>query len=93
MLILTRRKNEKVMIGEDIIIEVLGINGNQVKIGFSAPQQVGIMREEIIGQPKKLKPIEMPIPIIKKKRRKIDPQAPMYVKQADKLPTTFYDDH
>ena len=48
MLILTRRKNEKICIGDDIWIEVLQINGNQVRIGISAPRETPVHREEIL---------------------------------------------
>lgn len=47
MLILTRRINESIRIGDDISITVLGINGNQVRLGFDAPKEVGVHREEI----------------------------------------------
>ena len=47
MLILTRRANESLMIGDDIKITVLGIKGNQVRIGIDAPKDVAVHREEI----------------------------------------------
>ncbi len=47
MLILTRRANESLMIGDDIKITVLGIKGNQVRIGIDAPKDVPVHREEI----------------------------------------------
>ncbi len=47
MLILTRRVGESVMIGDDVIITVLGVKSNQVRIGINAPQQVAVHREEI----------------------------------------------
>jgi len=47
MLHLTRRINEKVKIGDDITIVVLGIDRGQVKLGFDAPPEVPIHREEI----------------------------------------------
>lgn len=47
MLILTRRINEVIMINEDIKITILDIDGNQVHIGFEAPKEVSIHREEI----------------------------------------------
>ena len=47
MLILTRRAGETVMIGSDITITVLGVNGNQVRIGINAPKDVAVHREEI----------------------------------------------
>ncbi len=47
MLILTRRAGETVMIGNDITITVLGVKGNQVRIGINAPKDVPVHREEI----------------------------------------------
>jgi carbon storage regulator len=47
MLILTRRAGETVMIGSDITITVLGVKGNQVRIGINAPKDVAVHREEI----------------------------------------------
>ncbi|EMB0750388.1 carbon storage regulator CsrA [Providencia rettgeri] len=47
MLILTRRINEEVMIGDDIKIRILGVKGNQVRIGIAAPEGVSVHREEI----------------------------------------------
>lgn len=47
MLILTRKVDEKLLIGDDIAISVLEIRGNQVKIGIDAPKDVAIYREEI----------------------------------------------
>ena len=47
MLILTRRVGETIRIGDNIEITVLGVNGNQVKIGTNAPKDVEVHREEI----------------------------------------------
>ena len=47
MLILTRRVGESLMIGDDINVTVLGIRGNQVRIGVNAPKDVSVHREEI----------------------------------------------
>lgn len=47
MLILTRRIGESVNIGDDIQITILGVRGNQVRIGIEAPQNVAVHREEI----------------------------------------------
>ena len=47
MLILTRRTNETLMIGDDIKITVLNVKGNQVRIGIDAPNNIAVHREEI----------------------------------------------
>ncbi len=47
MLILTRRAGESVMVGSDITIAVLGVKGNQVRIGINAPKEIAVHREEI----------------------------------------------
>lgn len=47
MLILTRRAGETLMIGDDVTITVLGVKGNQVRVGVNAPKHVSVHREEI----------------------------------------------
>lgn len=47
MLILTRRVNETIMIGDDVSITVLGVKGNQCRIGVTAPKEIEVHREEI----------------------------------------------
>jgi len=47
MLILTRRVGESIIIGEDIVLTVLGVKGNQVRIGTDAPKNMSVHREEI----------------------------------------------
>jgi carbon storage regulator len=47
MLVLTRRVGETLMVGDEVTVSVLGVKGNQVKIGINAPREVGVHREEI----------------------------------------------
>jgi carbon storage regulator CsrA len=50
MLILTRRVGERLMIGDDVSVTVLGVKGNQVRIGVDAPTSVDVHREEIYAR-------------------------------------------
>jgi carbon storage regulator len=52
MLILTRNLGQTIMIGEDIVVTVLGVKGNQVRIGVQAPREVTVDREEIAERKK-----------------------------------------
>lgn len=47
MLILTRRVGETLMVGDEVSVTVLGVKGNQVRIGINAPKDVSVHREEI----------------------------------------------
>ncbi len=67
MLILTRRKKEKIMINDDIVVHVLKWDQYQVRIGIEAPDSVRIMREEIIDK----EPAVLDKPVISYKKKKI----------------------
>ncbi len=56
MLILTRRVGETLMIGSDVTVTVLGVKGNQVRIGVNAPKDVAVHREEIFDRIKRQDP-------------------------------------
>jgi carbon storage regulator len=47
MLILTRKVNETLMVGDDVSVTVLGIKGGQIRIGINAPREVGVHRQEV----------------------------------------------
>lgn len=47
MLIMTRRVGERIMIGDEIVVTVLGVRGNQIRIGLDAPPDVAVHREEV----------------------------------------------
>lgn len=53
MLILTRRVGETLMIGDEVTVTVLGVKGNQVRIGVNAPKDVAVHREEIYDRIRK----------------------------------------
>ena len=48
MLILTRRIEEKLVIGENVTVTILGVKGNHVRIGFDAPRDITVIREEVL---------------------------------------------
>ncbi|PCJ17547.1 MAG: carbon storage regulator [SAR86 cluster bacterium] len=61
MLILTRRIGETLMVGDDVTITVLGVKGNQVRIGVNAPKEVAVHREEIYQRIQKEKGGDTPV--------------------------------
>lgn len=50
MLILSRKVGEAVQIGEEVTVTVLGVKGNQVRLGIHAPKHVGVFREEVFDR-------------------------------------------
>jgi|TARA_B100000795_G_scaffold222246_1_gene177102 carbon storage regulator len=61
MLILTRRVGESLIIGDDIVINILGVKGNQIRIGVNAPKEISVHREEIYDRIQAEKAIEKSI--------------------------------
>ena len=58
MLILTRRVGETLMIGDEVTVTVLGVKGNQVRIGIEAPSHVKVYREELLAKQAANRPAE-----------------------------------
>lgn len=52
MLILSRKKDETMTVGHEVRVQVLGVAGNQVKIGIDAPREISIMRDELLAPPR-----------------------------------------
>ncbi len=50
MLVLTRRANQSIMIGHDVVVTVLEVRGDQVRLGIKAPRSIDVHREEIYAQ-------------------------------------------
>jgi len=53
MLVLTRKTNESIIIGDEIAVTVLGVEGDQVKLGITAPKEIAVHRREVYEQIKK----------------------------------------
>jgi len=49
MLVLTRRKNQSIVIGDDIVVTVLEVKGDQIRLGITAPRDVQVYREELLA--------------------------------------------
>jgi len=62
MLILTRRVGETLMIGDEVTVTVLGVKGNQVRIGINAPKDLAVHREEIFQRIRREKDAETAAP-------------------------------
>jgi len=58
MLILTRKANETLIVGNEVTVTILGVKGNQVRIGINAPKEVAVHREEVYKRIKSEKPQE-----------------------------------
>jgi carbon storage regulator len=74
MLLLTRKNQEKIMIGDDIVIMICNINSSQVRLGITAPKNVTVLRSELIDkQPQQIESEKKPV--IKTKRKRISDKA------------------
>ena len=69
MLIITRRAGERIMVGDDIVVEIMEMVGNSVRVGIAAPRSVPVYREEIYTAVRdenraavETGPIELPVP-------------------------------
>ncbi|MCB0829030.1 MAG: carbon storage regulator CsrA [Solirubrobacterales bacterium] len=50
MLVLTRKKEQSIIIGEDVEIMVLGVSGDKVRLGITAPREIDVFRKEVIAE-------------------------------------------
>lgn len=49
MLVLSRQRNERILVGDDIVLQILEIRGNKVRVGITAPGNVKVLRDEIVS--------------------------------------------
>jgi carbon storage regulator len=61
MLILTRKVGESIQIGDEVTVTVLGVKGNQVRVGVDAPKDVAVFREEIFQRIKRERELGAPV--------------------------------
>lgn len=62
MLVLSRKEHQRILIGDDIVVTVVRIGPNQVRLGFDAPRDVSVVREEINFRPMPIVP-EKPVDV------------------------------
>lgn len=63
MLVLSRKKGEAIFIGKDVEVEVLGIEGDRVRIGIQAPKDVRIYRKELMEETASINKVAVSVPI------------------------------
>jgi carbon storage regulator len=64
MLVLTRRIGERIVIGDQIILEVLSVKGNRIRLGIAAPPDVTVLRNELLSAPADPKPESSSLPLV-----------------------------
>ena len=60
MLVLTRRVNERIVIGDNIVVTVLEVHGEQVRLGIDAPREIKVFREEVLERDRATAPDPTP---------------------------------
>ena len=63
MLVLTRTRGKRIVVGDDIVITVVDIRGDRVKLGFSCPDEIPVHREEVFRRIHENEPIEPPVQV------------------------------